>query len=112
MYFRPIYGKLNEIQLLRVQPNQEGDIDIYRLLSRYTSFLQKYDVLVQNCQPKVNLPWISPPVYGTLNGNRGQNKTKREIPMHRLLSRGIVLSGQKYDAAFNFDLIDNDERLC
>ena len=33
MDFTPVYGTLNEIQLLRAQ-NQKGDNDIYRLLSR------------------------------------------------------------------------------
>ena len=40
-------------QRLRAQQKQEGDSDINRLLSRYTFFWQKYDVLIQNCETKV-----------------------------------------------------------
>ena len=46
------YGTLKENQLSRAQ-TLEGDTDIYRLLSRYTSFWQKYIVAFQNCQTKV-----------------------------------------------------------
>ena len=55
MEFPPVYGTLNENQLLRAQQNQKRDTNIYRLLPRYTSisFWQKHNVLVQNFQKKV-----------------------------------------------------------
>ena len=48
----PFYGTLNENPLLRAQQNQEGNIDIYRLLSRYTYFWQNM-ISIQTCQTKV-----------------------------------------------------------
>ena len=51
--FRHFCVTLNENQVLRAQQNQEGGTDMYRLLSRYTSFWQKCDVLLQNPQTRV-----------------------------------------------------------
>ena len=67
--FPPVYGTLNKNQLLRAQQNQEGDTDIYRLLSRYTSFWQKYDALFQNCETKV-YRWIFRQFTVHLNENQ------------------------------------------
>ena len=44
---------LTKNTVLGAKQNQERDTDIYRFLSRYASFWQKYDVLIQNCQTKV-----------------------------------------------------------
>ena len=111
MDFPPVCGTLNENQLLRAQQNQEGDSDIYRLLSRCTSFHQKYDVLIINCQIKVYRGFL--PVYGTLNENqllRAQKKTKRGY-RYTVYCHGIPLSGKKDDADFYFDLVVNDVRF-
>ena len=51
--FPPVYDTFNENQLSRAQQNQKEDTDIYRLLSRNTSFWRKYVALIQNCQSKV-----------------------------------------------------------
>ena len=51
--FRQFTEHLTKITILRAQQNQERVTDIYRLLSRYASSWQKYDVLIQNCQRKV-----------------------------------------------------------
>ena len=51
--FRQFTVHLTKITIFGAQQNQERDTDIYRLLSRYASSGQKYEVLIQNCQRKV-----------------------------------------------------------
>ena len=69
MDFSPVYSTLNENQLLRAQQNEE-DTNIYRLLSRYTYFWQKYDVSIQNGLTNKCTPVDFSPFYGTLNENQ------------------------------------------
>ena len=101
--FTPVYGTLNETQLLRAQQNQEGDTDIYRFLSRCTSCWQKYDVFIRNCQ---SYTVDFPPVYCTMNEHQLlRAQLNQERYRYTVCCHGIPVSGKKYDVAFHFDLL-------
>ena len=70
------------------------------ILSRYTSFWQKYDVAFQKNK---RMPWIFRQftVHWTKKSFWGHNKTKREIPIFRLLSR-YTSFWQKIRCRFSF----------
>ena len=111
MDFPPVYGTLNENQLLRAQQNQEGDTDFYRLLSRYTSFWQKHDVLVQNCQINVYRGFSASIRYiERKSAIDGTTKPRGEY-RYTVYCHGMPLSGKKYDVAVHFDLVFEDARV-
>ena len=92
--FPPVYGTLNENQLrVNSQQNREGVTDFFRLLSRYTSFWQKCDLLVRNCQTRYTVYF--PPVYGTWNENQLlKAQQNQEGYRYTVYCHGISLSGK------------------
>ena len=112
MNFTPVYGTLNENQLriyvLRAQQNQEGDSDLFHLLSWYTSFWLKHDIAFQTCQTKL---------YRGFSASLRHIERKSAIEgitkpsggyRYNIYYHGKPLSGKTYDTAFYFDLIFND----
>ena len=61
----PVYGTLNENQLVKAQQNQEGDNDIPFTVTIYL-FLAKIRFLTSK-MPNNGIPVDFTPVYGTLN---------------------------------------------
>ena len=101
----PVYGTFEEKSaiegILKAQQNQEGDTDT---VTAYI-FLAKIPCLLFFKMPNNGIPLIycqftvHQPVCGAFN----DNKTKRGIPMYRLLSRYTVL-WQKIRWGFSFCL--------
>ena len=108
----PVYGISNENQLLIAQQNQEGDTDVCRLLSRYTSFWQETMSQFKTAKQRYTVDFS--PVYGTLNENRllrsQQNQEDTDIPGN-VYCQDIPFVGQKSEVAVVFYLAFHDVRV-
>ena len=112
--FPPVYGTLNEIQLLREQQTKtkpRGGFQYLPFSVTYTSFWQEYDALIKNCHTKVYRGFFASLRYIERKISCWPHiKTKRGIPIYRLLSR-YTFFWQKYDINFHFDLVFEDVRV-
>ena len=94
----PVYGTFDEKSAiegkLKSHQNQEGDTDIVMV---YLFLAKMHCLNFQNAKQRYPLDF--PPVYGTFN----DNKTKRGIPIYRLMSRYTAL-WQKIRLGFSFCL--------
>ena len=66
--FPPVYGTLNENQLLRAQQNQEGNTDISFTVTVYLFLAKNTMSLFRTAKQRYTVDFT--PVYGTLNENQ------------------------------------------
>ena len=66
--FPPVYGTLNENQLLRAQQNQEGNTDISFTVTVYLFLAKNTIPLFKTAKQSYTVHFR--PVYGTLNENQ------------------------------------------
>ena len=71
---------------------------------------KKYDVALQNCRKVYRWIFRQFTIHWTKLSYWGHSKTKREIPIYRLLSR-YTSFWQKYDVAFYFYWVFQDVRV-